>query len=408
MPLFKRIFQSIRRRVFPYTRLLGYLTRNYYRQIPIILSDNDAHIFAGYYDVTPIEPVYQSKILALRCPHDEKSPHDSNCKAEIVFFDISCKNRKLHRISTTYCWNWQQGCRLQWVPSHADMIAYNDYLDLHGRCIMLSIESGETIHFPVPLYSFHESGKKFLSLSFERMHVFRRGYGYHQNAALDNLDKAPHDDGIWSYDIETNDLSLLVSLRQLADFQSSQLMSEAYHYINHAKWLPDGRIVFYHLWHNGRTKKQSRLMMLDAGGKLSSIDSELRPSHTANGFDAKNFLVTGIKNGIKGLYHTYDLDRGVYKGATFDIYEDGHPTFLAEDLIVTDTYPDLFGRQSVYLKNRDGKKTILAKVFLPPEFSGELRCDTHPRVSSDNKMVAFDFVKGRRRAVAILPLDKKG
>ncbi|MEO6760018.1 MAG: hypothetical protein ABIO24_11240, partial [Saprospiraceae bacterium] len=72
----------------------------------------------------------------------------------------------------------------------------------------------------------------------------------------------------------------------------------------------------------------------------------------------------------------------------------GHCTYLNRDnnrWILNDTYPDKQRNQNVYLFDTvKGERTALGSFHAPPEYTGEWRCDTHPRSSPDGRKVVID------------------
>ena len=79
--------------------------------------------------------------------------------------------------------------------------------------------------------------------------------------------------------------------------------------------------------------------------------------------------------------------------------QDGHCTYLPEhdnQWILNDTYPDDQRMQRPYLYHvPSGRKVELAAIHSPEEYTGEWRCDTHPRHSRDGKLVCFDSPHGK-------------
>ncbi|GAG28041.1 unnamed protein product [marine sediment metagenome] len=72
--------------------------------------------------------------------------------------------------------------------------------------------------------------------------------------------------------------------------------------------------------------------------------------------------------------------------------KNGHCTYLpGNKWILNDTYPDKERKQTVYLYNTaTGRKVPLGHFYLPPQYTGEWRCDTHPRFSPDGRSVVID------------------
>jgi len=75
---------------------------------------------------------------------------------------------------------------------------------------------------------------------------------------------------------------------------------------------------------------------------------------------------------------------------------DGHCTYLpGNQWILNDAYPDGDRCQELYLYHvPTGRKVVLGRFHSPPEYTGEWRCDLHPRCSRDGRAVVIDSPHG--------------
>ena len=86
--------------------------------------------------------------------------------------------------------------------------------------------------------------------------------------------------------------------------------------------------------------------------------------------------------------------------------QDGHCTYLPfpdrRRWILSDTYPDRDRLQHPHLYDVvRGVKHPLGHFRSPPEYTGEWRCDTHPRFSPDGRSVVIDSPHGGNGAPAL-------
>ena len=76
----------------------------------------------------------------------------------------------------------------------------------------------------------------------------------------------------------------------------------------------------------------------------------------------------------------------------------GHNTYLPNtdnEWILNDTYPLADRFQELYLYHVPSQKRVeLGRFFAPPAYTGEWRCDLHPRSSQDGRTVIIDSAHG--------------
>ncbi len=88
--------------------------------------------------------------------------------------------------------------------------------------------------------------------------------------------------------------------------------------------------------------------------------------------------------------------------------QNGHCTYLpGNDWILNDRYPDADRNQTVYLYNVATEDTVtLGTFYLPPQYKGEWRVDTHPRYSRDGTRVCIDaVVEGQGRQLVLMDIS---
>lgn len=87
---------------------------------------------------------------------------------------------------------------------------------------------------------------------------------------------------------------------------------------------------------------------------------------------------------------------------------DGHCTYLPGNRwILCDTYPGKDRNQNLYLLDLSTRQRhALGPSHLPPEYTGEWRCDLHPRSSPDGKQVSIDSPNNGGRQVFLLDISR--
>lgn len=133
------------------------------------------------------------------------------------------------------------------------------------------------------------------------------------------------------------------------------------------------------------------------GSDLRLIDANGLTSHFL-WRDERYILAWSDQPAYGKAFYLFD-DRGERApeaiGATV-MTTDGHCTYLpGNEWILNNSYPDRQRNQNPYLYHVATKRRFSLGLFhSPPEYSGEWRCDTHPRFSPDGKKVVIDSPHG--------------
>lgn len=162
--------------------------------------------------------------------------------------------------------------------------------------------------------------------------------------------------------------------------------------------------MFFHLW-TKKGRRWARLYTVGVNGdNLTLLESNLRPSHYTWKNDSE-LLVTASADGKTVQYVLYNDFSGVKSiFGNGVLVKDGHPSYFSDmESILTDTYPDSLREQSVLMFRPETQKlTELYKVYMPFRFSGEVRCDLHPRLSHSGQTVCIDSVSKNRRVLQLI------
>ena len=352
-------------------------------------TEPEGHTFFGYYDKSPWSPDGTRFLLhALRRPRLSED-------VSILVMDAGA--RECRSIARSAAWNFQQGAMTQWIRwDNSDAIAFNA-LDAGRPVTRIMTASGvERAVLELPIQCSTRDGDCVASVSFARLSLFRPEYGYSrlQPISLPPLDQ----DGLFLLDTHTGTWTLRVTLRQLVEHEPNPQFATSEHWLNHVAFTPEGkRLVFLHRW-GDRRRQSSRLYVLDLGADRPQLllDGGL-VSHYC--WLDEQVLLCFCESAAGYRYHTIDTQDGrvmpVASPAIASL-SDGHPSFCARNgRIVTDIYPNRYGRQRLLVLDRDLREaTEVAAVSHPPGFRGASRCDLHPRWSPDGSAISFDSVMG--------------
>ncbi len=356
----------------------------------------------GYYDKDQFDPAGRF-VLGMRVDFEHRSPTaDDHVRVGMVDLEAGDEWTEL---GTSNAWCWQQGCMLQWRPGSDSEIVWNDRLEGRLVCHVLDVETHNQRTLGRPIYTISPDGQTALGIDFFRMGRLRPGYGYAGDDPYRG-DLAPEDSGIYRLDLETGHFEPIVSIAEIAAIPQAHFPAEdRQHYVNHVLWSPDGsRFIFLHRSvaadGSGEGRRRTRMFTADPdGGNLRIIDDHGGMSHFI-WRDPGHILGWANRPPHGGSFYLFD-ERGeaepqpVGPGA---MATDGHCTYLPGGRwIVNDSYPHTAEQrnQQLYLYHPGEDRRIdLAALPSPPEYTGEWRCDLHPRSSRDGRFLCVDSPHG--------------
>ncbi|MFN7933442.1 MAG: hypothetical protein U0R19_08955 [Bryobacteraceae bacterium] len=348
----------------------------------------------GYYDKLQFDPSSRY-VLGMEVDFEHRSPRPTDT-IRVGMVDTQ-DNDRWTELGQTKAWNWQQGCMLQWVPGSKTDVIWNDQQGSDFVSHIVNVKTGKRRTIPSAIYTLSPDAKWGITCDFRRLNDCRPGYGY-AGIPDPNKDKlVPDDVGVWRVDLATGKKSLLVSI---ADAQRipypGGYSNGAKHWFNHLLISPDAkRFIFLHRWRGDKEKAgfSTRMFTADANGKnLFVLDPAGRTSH---------FIWRDPQTVLAWAWHKSHGDKFyLFRDRTdqVDVIApelmpvNGHCTYLPGNRwILNDTYPDKDRLQHVYLYDtKTSTRHPLGDFPSPKEYTGEWRCDTHPRFSPDGKKVVVD------------------
>jgi hypothetical protein len=363
------------------------------------ITQGPGYHWFGYYDKLQFDPTGRYALgMEVRFEHRSPRPDDA---IKIGMVDLEDGDRWTELGQST-SWGWQQGCMLQWRPGSDREILWNDRQGDRFVCHILDVRSRKRKTLPYPIYTVSPDGKTAVAADFRRINDMRPGYGYAGLPDLHGTELAPKDSGIVRVDLDTGRHELIVSLANVARYgKIPGDPKNAKHYFNHLLFNTDGsRFIFLHRWRPWDPTRQRSVggfgtRMLTAtpeGTDIQIVDPHGKTSHFI-WRDPKHILAWSWHPSNGNAFYLYedgsDRVQTVGKGI---MTRNGHCTYLpGNEWILNDTYPDRQRKQHVYLYHvATGKTVSLGRFYLPPEYTGEWRCDTHPRFSPDGRSVIID------------------
>jgi hypothetical protein len=373
-----------------------------------VLND-EGETFFGYYDKSPISSLGQCLVNVAETKTSKLS--DTNSPIQIKVIDV---NKSTDIEVSTSAYNWQQGARAQLVSD--DIFLYNDFdkEKQHYIAKAYSIKQRAIIKsFDYPVQdSFRD--EYFLSINYQRIFALQAEYGYRCLPALKEQELSDiTSDGIWHVDYKTGESKLLYSIEEVCQLHNDSAFAKASHSINHVMISPDGsKCILIHRYYLGR-RRYDRLILASIHEHQLKVLAENGMVSHCFWIDEKTILGYLRGHEKKDAYWLIDIDNGTFRrlpNNALDGYGDGHPHVSRirdnGDWFVTDTYPDKARMQHLLLCNwKTGEVKELGQFFHGFKYSGETRCDLHPRFSCDGKSVFFDSVFSGKRCLYKIDLN---
>ena len=285
------------------------------------------HVSCGYYDVSPFDAAEQRLLAtAIAGPNTPADGRD----ARVGYFDLSDPTPRFQALGSTTSWSWQLGPRLQWLDPVAGQVLYNRADGGRPAAIVQDVSSGRVIdELPLFVFATLAPRRAVLSVNFRRLFELRPGYGYPDavDAGLDQ--RAPTDDGLWLFDLDSRQRALVSSLAEIASLDSEASMEGATHYLNHVQPNPSGtRVSFLHVWVLG-AQRHVRLITCDPDGKEPfALINEGHVSHSCWRSDSEILAFATHRDTGRGIHLYSDRKVGHRRLFAQSIEKDGHPTFF--------------------------------------------------------------------------------
>jgi hypothetical protein len=215
----------------------------------------------------------------------------------------------------------------------------------------------------------------------------------------------PDGAGVWKLDLSTGEQELIIPFSEAAAFPSAPGFPEgAKHWFNHLLVNQDSsRFIFLNRWRGAKepmNKFSTRLFTAAPDGSdLYVLDPRGRTSHFV--WRDPQYVAAFAAHPMfpeDRFYLFRDKTDHVEPLGHDVMIVNGHNTYLPShdnEWILNDTYPDSRRNQNPYLYHvPTGQRFWLGHFHSPGSYSGEWRCDTHPRSNPAGTQVCIDSPHG--------------
>ncbi len=171
------------------------------------------------------------------------------------------------KVGETTALNYPQGARQQWVAD-TNLFTVNNRVGNIWAADLYDADTNTLVeHLPATVHMLTKDGQYALGLDYARLHRLG-GYGYTGIEDKGANDPFPSDTGITIMDMNTKEVRLLVSVKQVAECGTSNLSGKAHHYLTHLCINPAGtRVAFLHRYFMPDGGLMTRLMTIGLDGK---------------------------------------------------------------------------------------------------------------------------------------------
>ncbi len=375
------------------------------------------HHFFGYYGITPWDSTHRYH-LALETDFHTHRPTPTDT-ATVGLIDR--ETGTFTPYAETAAFNLQQGSMLHWLPSanrtHTgegtdaeadDEFTFNDWEDGTLVSRILNPETGRTRTIQGAIAAVSPTGSQAIGLNYGRMAHCRPVVGYATDTDPDAVIDQPTDDGLYALNLRTGESELILSIADVIGASGAEQASGRRAWFNHVLFNTDGtRLLFFcrvraekghltSLW-TVNPDGTDLALQIPFGSKVSHFDWR----------DTSRILVSSDITGEMGFVEFSDGAGDFTPLGAGVLPSDGHASFSPDrEWLLCDTYPRGTERlaQLMLYNIAENRKVVLGEFHHPAAFTGDIRCDLHPRWSPDGKKITFDSVHDGSRQIYLLEL----
>jgi hypothetical protein len=296
----------------------------------------------------------------------------------------------------TTAFNFQQGSMLRWIDvGYGEEFTYNDWDNgtLVARAVNPRTHQIRTLGGAIEAIA--PTAPLAISLNYARIAVCRPVVGYATPGTGRATDPYPADDGLFALDLRTGECRLLLSIADVIRALPAAETHAGLAYFHHVFFNPSGtRLVFYCRVTRAQGWYTSLWSVNADGSDLAcEIDYRATISHLDWWDDQRLVVSTDLLNG-QMQFVTFTAGAGDFQpfGAG-TLPRDGHLCFAPDRRwAVYDTYPQGAARLSdlQLYHPASGRRVLLGQFYAAPQYTGDVRCDLHPRWSPDGTQISFD------------------
>lgn len=367
------------------------------------LSSTPNHHFYGYYGINPWD-ISGRNHLALEVESHTHRPVPSDIAR------IGLVNRETHKFASyasTSAFNLQQGSMMHWI---GDEFTFNDWEE--GRLVSRALNpiTGEIRSIQGAIAAVSPTEPIAIGLNYQRMAFCRSVVGYASELESTEIISQPEDDGLFQLNLKDGTSKLVLSIAEVISKAKDEELNDGRAWFNHILFNTDGTRVLFFCRVRFEKGFYSSLWTVNPDG--TDLEMQIPFGYRVSHFDWKTptqILVSsdivnemGFVEFTDGIRDFKPIGRGV-------LPNDGHASYSPDrQWLLCDTYPrgpERLAELMLY-DIAENRKIVLGKFHHNEQFSGDIRCDLHPRWSADGKTITFDSVHEDSRQIYIIDLTE--
>ena len=369
------------------------------------LSMPPKHHFFGYYGINPWDSTTQYH-LALETDFHTHRPLPEDIAT------VGLVDRDTHQFipyAKTTAFNLQQGSMMHWIDATAAAeFTFNEWEDdaLVSRALNPATGAVRTIQGAIAAVS--PTAPLAIGLNYGRMAHCRAVVGYATHSKSSDIEAQPETDGLYQLNLQDGSSKLVLSIANVIRASGDARMVGKRTWFNHVLFNTDGTRLLFFCRVRQETGFYTSLWTVNPDG--SDLEMQIPFGYRVSHFDWRTptrILVSsdvvdemGFVEFTDGMHDFTSIGRGV-------LPNDGHASFSPDrQWLLCDTYPRGTKRlaQLMVYNIAENRKIVLSEFHHEEQFTGDIRCDLHPRWAPDGKTITFDSVHDGSRQIYLVEL----
>ena len=380
------------------------------------LSTSPKHHFFGYYGINPWDRTTTYHLALETDFHTHRpTPEDTATVGRI------------HRQTGTFiphaetaAFNLQQGSMLHWIDvqgsaengTATEEFTFNDWEEgtLVSRALNPVTGAVRTIGGAIAAVSPTEPIA--IGLNYARMAHCRPVVGYAGHTEDRAVIAQPEDDGLYRLDLQTGSAQCILSIADVIRASTDASVAGRRAWFNHVLFNTDGTRLLFFCRVRRETGKGHATSLWTVNPDGSDLDLQIPFGYKVSHFDWRTptrILVSSDILGEMGFVEFTDGTRDFTPIGTGHLPNDGHASFSPDrEWLLCDTYPRGEQRlaQLMAYNIAEERKIVFGEFHHEPQFTGDIRCDLHPRWAPDGETISFDSVHEGSRQIYLARLPQ--